>query len=54
MTRLINDLLNFSKLSKDNEPFVGVDLNKVLENVRSDFDLLIKQKGAMVKWDRMP
>jgi two-component system CheB/CheR fusion protein len=54
MTRLINDLLNFSKLSKDNEPFIGVDLNKVLEGVRNDFDLLIKQKGAMVKWDRLP
>ena len=54
MSALINDLLNFSRLSKVTEQFVPVDLNKVLQQVESDFELLIRQKGAVIKATGLP
>ena len=48
MISLIKDVLNYSQLIKENEIFEEVDLNKILENVLLDYDLLIEQKGASV------
>ncbi|MBV4356103.1 ATP-binding protein [Pinibacter aurantiacus] len=54
MSILIKDLLNFSKLSKINEEFVQTDLNKILQDVISDFEVLIKQKNAEIKFTSLP
>jgi light-regulated signal transduction histidine kinase (bacteriophytochrome) len=54
MSILIKDLLNFSKLSKINEEFVDTDLNKILADVISDFEVLIKQKNAEIKFTSLP
>jgi len=54
MSILIKDLLNFSKLSKINEEFVPTDLNKILEDVISDFEVLIRQKDAEIKFTSLP
>ncbi len=43
MNDLIRDVLNYSELVKENEIFVEVELNKVLENIKTDYDLLIEQ-----------
>jgi PAS domain S-box-containing protein len=54
MSLLIKDVLKYSQLSKTGEHFELTDLNKVMENVKEDFDLLIQQKGAVIRNDDMP
>jgi PAS domain S-box-containing protein len=48
MSSLINDVLNYSRLTKTGEQFQKTDLNKVLKDVLSDYELLIEQKQAVV------
>ncbi|MBC7904126.1 MAG: PAS domain-containing protein [Gemmatimonadaceae bacterium] len=54
MLRLIKDVLNFSQLSNKLESFEPVDLNLLLENVKSDFELLSEQKGAEITQENLP
>ena len=54
MSILINDLLNYSRLNKADEKFVAIDLNKVLDNVINDFEVLIKQTNAVVNTSILP
>jgi len=49
MSDLIKAVLNYSRLSKNEDKFEKIDLNKILENVKSDFELLIKEKNAIIK-----
>lgn len=53
MSRLINDLLNYSRLSEANH-FEKVDLNKVVTEIASDLELLISEKKATVKVENLP
>jgi len=48
MSELIKDLLEFSKVRADANAFKQVDLNEVLSNIRTDFEVLIAQKEAEV------
>lgn len=48
MSTLIKDLLNYSRLSKTDEKFVKTDLNEVLQNIKTDFEILIMQKNASI------
>jgi two-component system CheB/CheR fusion protein len=54
MSVLIEDLLNFARINKTDEKFEMVDLNKVLENVVNDFEVLINQKHATITKTLMP
>ena len=54
MQNLINDVLKFSALSKEREKFEQVDLNKILNNVTSDYELLIEQKHAILTIETLP
>lgn len=54
MNRLIRDVLSYSELVKDNDAFEQVDLNKVIENTRHDYDLLIEQKSAGLNYTNLP
>lgn len=54
MSMLINDVLNYSRLTKTGERFVDTDLNKILKQVLSDFELLIEQKQAVITYDNLP
>jgi len=54
MSKLINDLLNFSRLRQSGESFAPVDLNEILDDVRNDFELVIKQKDATIKSHHLP
>lgn len=54
MSSLINDVLNYSRLTKTGEQFVNTDLNKILKDVLSDFELLIEQKQAVITYTDLP
>jgi signal transduction histidine kinase len=53
MRGLINDLLEYSRLSTTANPFQEIDLNEVLKQVLSDFELNIEQQKAMIRADRL-
>lgn len=54
MSRLIDDLLNFSRSSRSSEQFVPTDLNEIVYDVLKDFDLIIKEKNAVVNVGSLP
>jgi signal transduction histidine kinase len=54
MRILIKDLLNFSRLSDTNVRYEPTDLNLVLKEVISDFELLIGQKDAQISYGDLP
>ncbi|NCI46644.1 sensor histidine kinase [Sediminibacterium soli] len=53
MTTLINDILEYSKLSFQPD-FRELDLNLVLGDVLTDLDLLIQEKGATIRAETLP
>ncbi|HEV7331418.1 MAG TPA: chemotaxis protein CheB [Flavisolibacter sp.] len=53
MTRLINDLLDFTRLSV-NSAFELTDLNLVMEEVLSDLEVAIKEKEARIEVSSLP
>ena len=54
MTRLIDDLLNFSRISRSNRKFVRTDLNDIVRDVLIDFELIVTQKKAQILFDKLP
>jgi len=54
MTRLIDDLLNFSKITRQTEPFKRTNLNTIVKNVLGDFDEIMKDKKAKVEYKELP
>lgn len=54
MGLLIRDVLNYSRLSRVEEPFEQVDLNKILDNVKVDFELRIQETNATIVSDHLP
>ena len=53
MSTLITDILGFSSLKRE-QKFIETDLNRILENVLEDLDLLIQQKQALIHYDTLP
>jgi PAS domain S-box-containing protein len=54
MSDLIKAVLNYSRLSKRDEHFVKTDLNQILKNVKADYELLIEEKKAIIKSNKLP
>jgi signal transduction histidine kinase len=54
MTGLIKDLLEYSRLAQRGWQFENTDLNSILKNVLTDYELLIIQKEATIKTDILP
>jgi PAS domain S-box-containing protein len=54
MTGLIKDVLDYSRISNLDEKFVKTDLNRVMRDVTSDFDLLITEKNAAIECRSLP
>lgn len=56
MSELIKSLLNYSRLSQEKEGSVSekIDLNKVLDEVKEDLELLIEEKQATIINDQLP
>jgi two-component system, chemotaxis family, CheB/CheR fusion protein len=54
MSLLINDVLSYSRLIRTDERMSETDLNQTLETVKSDFELLIDEKKAVIKSADLP
>ena len=54
MRDLINDLLTFSRVSSQTQPFVPVDLDHLTREVLSDLEVVIDQSGGRVKIGGLP
>ncbi|MBV9962738.1 MAG: PAS domain S-box protein [Parafilimonas sp.] len=54
MSQLIQSVLDYSRLSQTNAAFETTDLNDILENVKSDYELLITEKNAVINNNKLP
>ncbi|RFS20200.1 PAS domain S-box protein [Chitinophaga silvatica] len=54
MSQLINELLDYSRLVHVRDPFVETDLNEILKNVLTDFEVTISQDAINVVIDPLP
>ncbi|WP_247236308.1 ATP-binding protein [Telluribacter sp. SYSU D00476] len=54
MSGLISSLLDYSRLSRNRSRFEKVDLNAVVQNVLTDYELLVNQKNAIIRLDELP
>jgi signal transduction histidine kinase len=54
MSELIKSILEYSRISNRNKLFVPVDLNEILTHVKSDLELLITEKKAIITSDPLP
>lgn len=54
MRALISSVLEYNGITRANEQFIPIDLNKTLEDVLSDFEFLIKDKEAAIQSDYLP
>lgn len=54
MSRLINDLLEYSRVDSRGRPMEPTDLNKLLDEVKQDLETMIQDSGAKVSADHLP
>ncbi|MBL7814037.1 MAG: hypothetical protein JNL70_03450 [Saprospiraceae bacterium] len=54
MQMFIDDLLMFSRFSRDVSEKIPIDLNEILRGVLSDFDLKIETTKAEIQFDNLP
>lgn len=54
MKKLIDDLLEFSKLQNGEASKVPIDLNNVMNELMDVFSVRIEETRAQIKWDSMP
>ncbi len=54
MASLIRDLLSFSILTRSEKKLLPVDLNQIVKNVVSDFEIAIEEQKAVVKTATLP
>ncbi|MEH2069759.1 MAG: GAF domain-containing protein [Nostoc sp.] len=54
MQTLINDLLNYSRVSTRGQPFIRVDCNAVLKQAIANLQLAIAESKAVVTYDTLP
>ena len=54
MQRLIEDILNYSRMSSDATGFEKTDLNLVLKNVLADMEVMIETNKTIIKADTLP
>jgi len=54
MQRLISGLLEFSRVTADETGFEQVDLNELIRDVLSDFEVVIEESGATVEVSDLP
>ncbi len=54
MRSLINDLLEFSRITKTQQPFETLNLNLVLKQVKTDLELIIEETGTEIISHSLP
>lgn len=54
MSDLIRDILDFSRLTANMQDYKRVNLNKLLQDVISDFDVILDEKHAKIEYNQLP
>lgn len=54
LQNLIQDLLAFSRLTSKARPFVAVDLDDILQQVKANLEMLIEEKKASISAEKLP
>jgi light-regulated signal transduction histidine kinase (bacteriophytochrome) len=54
MSRLIEDLLNYSRVARSEEPFQPVDLEVVLAETAANLEAAVHESGAQIDASRLP
>ena len=54
MRTLIDNLLEFSRTSRISEPFVKIDLNNIISEVKADLELKIEESSTKIESDVLP
>ncbi|MES2514396.1 MAG: PAS domain-containing protein [Bacteroidota bacterium] len=54
MTKLVRDVLAYSQISAKVDGFEKVNLSEVIKNVKTDFELLIEQRQAVIEDSDLP
>lgn len=54
MSSIIEGILAYSTLDKASQPIEIVDLNRTIENIKTDLELVIKEKGAILNTCELP
>jgi signal transduction histidine kinase len=54
MSNLINDLLEFSRISTRGKPFKNVPLQQLIESTLGDIEISIEESGATITLDKLP
>lgn len=54
MRSLIQDLLKFSLINKDEIKFNAVDLNEIAQDAKQDLEIIIEEKGAVLNIQDLP
>lgn len=54
MRLLINNLLEFSRITRSTQPFAPVNLNFILHQVKADLELTIEETGTIINAGKLP
>lgn len=54
MKHIIDDLLNYSQQTKESQNYQVIDLNKIVDEIQQDLELLILEKQATIIKDTLP
>jgi PAS domain S-box-containing protein len=54
MSDLVQSILHYSRISYNQEDFVPIDLNKLVEATKTDLEMLIESKGAIIETGPLP
>ncbi len=54
MAKMVEGVLNYSIVNAYNQPFESIDLNAIIEGIKSDLEILIIQKDAVIKHEKLP
>jgi PAS domain S-box-containing protein len=54
MTLLIRSVLNYSRITRSEEEKVETDLTTILEDIISDFELLLAEKNGRIEYEPLP
>jgi signal transduction histidine kinase len=54
MRVLINDLLEFSRITKSTQPITEVNLNFILQQVKNELELIIDESGTQIQNTDLP
>ena len=54
MSTLIKDVLNYSRSTHADDNHETIDMNELMQCISEDFDLLIQEQQAIVKWEKLP